>query len=209
MRDLTALVAPATTAVLTMELQRGVCGDRAAIPDLADAVARHGVVESTARLLAAARAAGVRVVHCTAEFRSDRAGSMANSPMLAKLATRPGHLVAGSPEAQVIPDLGPEPGDLVSARRHGVSPFTGTELDALLRALGVRTVVVTGVSVNLGVVGLCVEAVNLGYTAVVATDAVAGVPDDYAAAVLRHTIALLATRATVDDLIAAWRRDGG
>ena len=38
---------------------------------------------------------------------------------------------------------------------------------------------VTGVSVNLGVLGLCVEAVNLGYQVVVATDTVVGVPIDY------------------------------
>ena len=39
---------------------------------------------------------------------------------------------------------------------------------------------------------------------VVATDAVTGVPADYAADVLHHTVALVATLATVDDIIGAW-----
>lgn len=202
--DLVELVAPSHTAVLTMEMQRGVVGDRAAIPDLAAEVARQHVVEHTASLLAAARDAGVRVVHCLAEFRRDRAGSATNSPLLAAMSKLPDHLVVGSEAAQLVDPLGPDERDLVSSRLHGLSPFTGTTLDAMLRNLGVTTVVATGVSVNLGIVGLAIEAVNLGYRVVVATDAVAGVPRDYADAVMQNTIALLATRATVDQLARAW-----
>ena len=202
--DLAELVAPRHSAVLTMEMQRGVVGDLSPIPDLAEEVARTGIVERTARLLRAARSAEVRVVHCTAEFRADRAGSAANCPMLAVMARQPGHLLVGSDAARVVTDLGPEPEDLVSARLHGISPFTGTSLDATLRNLGVTTVVATGVSANLGVLGLAIEAVNLGYRVVVATDAVAGVPRDYAEAVMRNTIPLVATRARVDEIAAVW-----
>ena len=100
--------------------------------------------------------------------------------------------------------LGPEPGDLVSTRLHGVSPFTGTSLDTWLRNLGVTTVVATGVSVNLGVLGLAIEAVNLGYQVVVVRDAVAGIPAAYADAVLENTFPLISTLATVDQLVTAW-----
>ena len=202
--DLAELLAPASTAVLTMELQRGVVGDRASIPDLAAEVAARGVLAAAGRLADAARAAGVPVVHCTAEFRPDRAGSATNAPLLAVMAKRPGHLLVGSPEAEVVPELGPDPRDLVVPRLSGVSPFAGTALDVTLRNLGVRTVVATGVSVNLAVLGLAIEAVNLGYRVVVATDAVAGTPADYADAVLDGTIALLAARMKVDEIAATW-----
>jgi nicotinamidase-related amidase len=202
--DLASLVAPPHTAVLTMELQRGVVGDAAVITDLRDEVADRGVIPAAARLLGAARAAGVRVVHCTVEYRDDRAGSATNSPLLAALAKAPVHLVAGSQAAAVMPELGPEPTDLISPRLHGISPFTGTALDSWLRNLDVNTVVATGVSLNLGIVGLCAEAVNLGYRVVVATDAVAGVPREYADDVLRNTIALLATCRTVEEITAVW-----
>jgi nicotinamidase-related amidase len=204
--DLATLVAPDHTAVLTMEMQRGVVGDLSPIPELADEVERAGVVKRAAELLGAARAHGARVVHCTAEFRADRAGSATNCPMLAVMARQPGHLLVGSDAARVVDALGPEPGDLVSSRLHGISPFTGTALDATLRNLGVTTVVATGVSVNLGVLGLAIEAVNLGYRVVVATDAVAGVPRDYADLVMNNTIALLATRASVTEIVHAWDR---
>jgi nicotinamidase-related amidase len=202
--DLAELLAPSSTAVLTMELQRGVVGDRASIPDLAAEVAARDVLAAAGRLADAARAAGVPVVHCTAEFRADRSGLATNAPLLAVMAKRPNHLLVGSPEVEVVPELGPDPRDLVVPRHSGVSPFAGTALDVILRNLGVRTVVATGVSVNLAVLGLAIEAVNLGYRVVVATDAVAGTPANYADAVLDGTIALLAARLTVDEIAAVW-----
>ena len=59
-------------------------------------------------------------------------------------------------------------------------------------------------SVNLGVLGLAIEAVNLGYQVVVPRDAVAGLPAVYADAVLDNTFPLIATLTTVDALLAAW-----
>ena len=202
--DLAALAHPSHTAVLPMELQRGVIGDLATIPALAAEVASGGMIANTTRLIDAARRCDVRVVHCTAEFRADLAGSAANCPMLAIMMRNPGHLVAGSAESEVIPELGRDPRDLHSPRSHGVSPFTATSLDVTLRHLGVTTVVATGVSVNLGILGLAIEAVNLGYFVVLPTDCVAGVPTQYAADVVDHTLALLATRTTADELAAHW-----
>ena len=201
--DLVDLVGGGDAAVLTMELQRGVVGDRSSFPELAAAVADGKVVDQTARLLAAARHAGIPVVHCTAGFRADRLGSAPTAPLISAMLKRPAHLLEGTDAVDLVPELGPEPGDLVSHRRHGVSPFIGTTLDASLRALGTRTVVATGVSLNLGIIGLAVEAVNFGYRVVVAADAVSGIPADYAAAVLANTIPLVATVATVDEIIGA------
>jgi len=202
--DLSELAAPPRCAVLTMEIQRGVVGDLSAFPQLAEAARQVGVVPNSARLLAAARALRVPVVHCTAEFRADRVGSTVNCQLIAAMVRNPNHLLVGTPPTELIHELGPEEGDLVSARFHGVSPFTGTALDTWLRSLGVETVVATGVSVNLGVLGLAIEAVNLGYRVVVPRDAVAGIPAEYADAVLDNTFPLIATLTTVDELLEAW-----
>ncbi len=202
--DLSELAAPAQCAVLTMEIQRGVVGDLSAFPELAEAARQVGVVPNTARLLATARGLGVPVIHCTAEFRADRAGSTVNCQLIAAMVRNPDHLLVGTPPTELIHQLGPEEGDLVSPRLHGVSPFTGTALDTWLRSLGIGTVVATGVSVNLGVLGLAIEAVNLGYRVVVPRDAVAGLPAGYADAVLDNTFPLIATLTTVDGLLEAW-----
>ena len=202
--DLAELLDPATTAVLTMELQRGVVGDRAALPALAAAVATAHVVERAATVVRAARAAGAHVVHCVAEFRPDRAGSAENAPLLRALARGEPNLLVGTESVELVPELGPQPTDLVEARLHGLSPFPGTSLDQTLRNLGVRTVVATGVSVNIGILGLVLVAVDLGYRCVVVTDAVAGVPREYADAVLQHTLAPLATLVTTEQVAAVW-----
>ncbi len=202
--DLAGVAAPGHTAVLTMEIQRGVIGDLSPFPQLAEAAARVGVVANTARVLHAARALGAPVVHCTAEFRADRAGSTVNCQLIAAMVRNPDHLLAGTPATELIDRLGPEPSDMVCSRLHGVSPFSGTSLDTWLRSLGVRTVVATGVSVNLGVLGLAIEACNLGYQVVVPRDAVAGIPAGYADAVLDNTFPLISTLTTVGELLDAW-----
>ncbi len=204
MADLAAAVRPGRCAVVTMELQRGVVGDRSSFAELVAAAEAARVVPHAAELVRAARRAGVPVVHCTAELRADAKGSAANCRLLAAAVRHPGHIVVGSPGAEVVPELGPEPSDLVCPRLHGVSPFTGTALDRWLRNLGVAAIVVAGVSLNVGVLGLVIEAVNLGYEVVVAEDGVCGVPYDYARAVLEHTVPLLATVASVADVAACW-----
>ncbi len=198
------LVGRGRSAVVTMELQRGVVGDLSTIPELGAEARAHDALAGAARLVRAARQSGVPVVHCTAGFRADRRGSPTNAPLITALLRRPEHLLEGSPAVELIPEIGIDPGDVVSHRNHGVSPFHGTSLDPVLRSLGASTVIAVGVSLNLGIVGLAVEAVNRGYRVVVPTDAVAGVPHDYATDVLRHTMALVATLATVDEVAQAF-----
>lgn len=188
-------------AVITQECQRGAIGDRGIWAPLVEAAART-VVPNGARLLDAARAAGVPVIHGVKARRRDGAGANRNAPLFATT-RRADALLLGTPDVEVLPEL-IDPGDLVLTRLHGVSPMSGTGLDALLRNLGVRTVVVLGVSVNVAITNLVFDAVNLGYQVVVARDAVAGVPDDYTAAVLEHTIGLVADVVTTDDLVATW-----
>jgi len=204
---LATLVDPAHTALVTSEVQHGVVGEAGALPALAALAAP--MVEVVAGLCAAARSAGVRVVHATAARRADAAGSNANARLFAAVRRSPVAMLPGSREARVVDALGPEPEDLVLTRLHGLSPMTGTDLDPILRNLGVRTVVVTGVSVNVAVTNLVMDAVNRGYQVVVPRDAVAGVPRDYAEAVIDHTLAVLATVTTADELAAAWRRAPG
>jgi nicotinamidase-related amidase len=203
--DLTKMVAPATCAVLTMEVQRGVVGDLSTFPQLADAAQSVGLVANASRLLEAARTLGITVIHCTAEFRSDRVGSVINCQLISAMLRNPEHMLVGSPAAELLPEFGPDPRDIVLPRLHGVSPFAGTALDPVLRSLGVKTVVAIGVSVNLGVLGLAIEAVNYGYQVVVPRDAVAGVNPEYADSVLDNTFPLISTVTTTDKVLLAWQ----
>jgi nicotinamidase-related amidase len=202
--DLKQLLTPAHSAVLVMECQEGIVGGGAALGALGEAVQRHGTIGHIGRVLAAARAAQVPIFHLTVARRADSGGATANCLLLA-LGRKGEPLLPGSPRQSVVDALAPRDGDYLLTRFHGVTPFHATELDQLLRNLGVRTVVATGVSVNIGVTGLTIEAVNSGYQVVIPREAVTGTPDDYVESVLTHTLRLLATITSVDEVVAAWQ----
>lgn len=202
--DLKQLLRPETTAVLVMECQEGVVGESAALGALGEAVRRHGTIGHIARVIAAARAARVPIFYLTVARRPDSAGGAANCLLLA-LGRKGEPLLLGSPRQQVVAELAPQDGDWLVNRFHGVTPFHAGELDQLLRNLGIRTVVATGVSVNIGIPGLTIEAVNAGYQVVIPRQAVTGTPDDYVEAVFANTLRLLATIADVDAVVTAWQ----
>jgi nicotinamidase-related amidase len=201
--ELRSLVEASTTAVVTSELQNGVVGERSMLPELA--AAARPAIAGAALLCTAARAAGAQVIHCTAQRRADGLGSNLNARLFHAVRKSEVALLPGSPEVEVVPELGPVQGDLVLSRLHGLDPMAGTDLDPVLRNLGVRTVVVAGVSVNIAITNLVMDAVNRGYQVVVPRDAVAGVPADYADAVIDNTLAMLATITTTEAVIAAWK----
>jgi nicotinamidase-related amidase len=105
-----------------------------------------------------------------------------------------------------VPELGPEPGDLVLARLHGLSPFQGTELDSVLRNLGVRTIIGVGVSVNVAIQNFAFDAVNAAYQMVIPRDAVAGFPAEYVEMVFANTLGAIATLTSTDAVLQAWGR---
>jgi len=202
--DLVELVAPGHTAVITSEVQGGVVGANSALPELAEAAAP--MIPNVARLCRAARVAGTHVVHCIAIRRADGKGSNTNARLFLGVRKASVSLLPGGADAAVVPELGPEAGDLVLSRLHGLNPMAGTDLDPVLRNLGVSTIVVTGVSVNVAVTNLVMDAINGGYQVVLARDAVTGIPRDYADAVIDNTLSLLATVTSTDAILDAWER---
>jgi nicotinamidase-related amidase len=179
-----------------------VIGPQSVLPDLASA-ASGTVIPNGARLCAAARAAGLPVVHCVAGRRPDDRGSNRNARLFGAMLKSPIRLDLGSPAADVVPAFEVASSDLVLSRIHGLSPMAGTDLDPVLRNLGVTTLIIVGVSVNVAITNLVMDAVNLGYQVVLPRDAVCGVPATYADAVIDNTLSLLASVCTTDDVLAA------
>jgi nicotinamidase-related amidase len=200
--DLADIAAPGHTALVTQELQGAVVGPDAGLAALAKE-ARKQALPNIERLLPAARDAGVRIVHCLVQRRPDGLGANLNAPIF-MMGRRQVDISPGSEGAMLLPEFGPAPTDVVLHRWHGVGPMGGTDLDAILRNLGVTTIVAVGVSVNIAITNLVMDAVNAAYRVVVPRDAVAGIPTDYADAIVDNTISLLATVTTTADLLAAW-----
>jgi biuret amidohydrolase len=194
------LVRRRRSVLVFQEAQEGVIGEASALPALALAAAEVGLVANGVRLAAAARSAGVAVVHATAEAAPGGFGANRNARLFA------GARAAGALDPASVRPVGAlwAEGDVLLPRIHGLSPLTGGPLDALLRNEGVTTIVLAGVSLNVAIPNVVFDAVNRGYQVVVVGDAVAGTPVEYGRAVLAHTLALLATVAPTDDLVAAW-----
>jgi nicotinamidase-related amidase len=204
--DVRPLVTPSTTALLTNEVQPGTVGGG---PEGSLGAAGALVLPNIVRLAEAARAAGVQVVHCVKVFRRD-ARARNRNVMLYRLR---GQTPDGTPVAPdsrpvegsvVTPELGPDERDLVMTRLHGMGAVSDTGVVQVLRNLGITTVVVTGVSLNIGIPNTVMELVNQAFEVVVVRDAVAGTPAAYGEQMIRHTLGLLATVTTTDDLVAAW-----
>ncbi len=204
MVDLADLVDPGHTVVVTQECQVGVLGADSAFPALAGVAREAGTLDAIGRLVRAARAVGVDVVHCVAARRPDGRGSNHNARLFAVAAKADGQLTPGTEAVEVCPEIGVEPTDVVLTRLHGLGPMGGTDLDPVLRNLGARTVVGVGVSVNVGMTDFAFDAVNAGFQFVLPRDAVAGVPTDYADAVIDNTLSLVATVTTVEAVTACW-----
>jgi nicotinamidase-related amidase len=135
-------------------------------------------------------------------------GSNANARLFVGILKNAVPLRPGSPAVEVVPEIGVADEDVLLTRLHGVGPMGGTDLDAVLRNLGATTVVGVGVSVNVGMLDFAFDAVNAGYQFVMPRDAVAGIPEDYATAVLDNTLALVATLCRTDDLVDIWGAAG-
>jgi nicotinamidase-related amidase len=79
-----------------------------------------------------------------------------------------------------------------------------SELLPVLKGLGVRTVVLAGVSLNLALPTTAGHLTQAGFDLIVPRDAVGGTPAEYGDQVLDNTIAVLGRLTTVDGLIAEW-----
>lgn len=202
--DLTDLLDPMRTAIVTSECQNGVLGPQSQLPELA-AIANERAVPNIERLVHGAHVAGVQIVHCVFWRRADNRAGNTNGRLFAAMA-KSGALTMepGSEPAMPIPAVHRSPDDIVLGRYHGLDPIGGTDLDPVLRNLGISTVIVTGVSVNVALLGLSIGLVNHGYQVVVPRDAVAGVPVEYAETLLDNTYRMVTTVTTTDEVLAAW-----
>jgi nicotinamidase-related amidase len=212
--DATHLLTPADCALLVNEMQVRVAGADVESPLAASA---RAVLPNMAALINGARAQNIRVVHCVKIFRRDGLARNRNIVLYQRrgavsgLPSREGPSREGAddrpvPGTEILPELAADPRDVVMSRLHGMGSVSDTGVDPLLRTLGVSTVVVIGVSVNVGVINVVMDLVNRGYDVVVPRDAVAGTPDWYAEAVIDHTIRNLAHVTTTVDVLRAWEQ---
>lgn len=184
------------SALIVVDLQKALAAFPAVHPI-------DGIVANTARLAGAFRERGLPVALVTvagrAPGRTEQARAMAAAGV-----------VPPSPSAEGMEpfdELAPHPDDIRVVKRTW-GAFTGTDLDAQLRARGVTQVVVAGVATSMGVESTARQAHELGYHVTLVTDAMtdrSADAHDHRVSALFPTIGETGTTDEVLALLAASR----
>jgi nicotinamidase-related amidase len=152
------------------------------------------LVPVIAALAGQARRLGLPVVFTQEMHRAD------HSDFGIELAFEPPHCLEGSPGADIVTGLEPEPGDVRITGKRRYDAFLGTDLDLALRARGVENLLVTGVCTDICVICSVHHARNLDYRCFVLSDAVAGTtPQRHEAALacIGHVFGYVGTAARI------------
>ncbi|MFZ0820169.1 MAG: isochorismatase family cysteine hydrolase [Candidatus Acidiferrales bacterium] len=157
-----SLFDPSRAAVLNMDMQAGIVS--------AYAKDQEGFPDRAASVLARARELGMLVIHIKVGFRKGLPEVSSRNPLFGAIKTSEKHqrLFEGDLGA-IHPSLGPAPDDIVITK-HRVSAFTGTDLDMILRATEIDTLVLFGIATSGVVLSTLVEAADRDYRLIVIKD---------------------------------------
>jgi len=192
---------PADTALLISECQNGMTNPEYSTNDLLSGqVTKRRTIENIDALAKALRQVGVPVFHATVQGLPGFRGWAANSPLTGSIKKRP--LIEGHVSTEIHPGITVADEDIVIARHRGLTAFHGTELEYLMRNMGITSVIVTGVSLNIAIPGSVIEAVNRGFSVVVPADCVSGATDETHEFMLKHTLPVLSAVTTSDEILA-------
>jgi nicotinamidase-related amidase len=126
------------------------------------------LLERLAEATDAAREAGVPVIYVRVAFREGHPEISARNRTFSALSDA-GGLTESDAATQVHPAVAPQPGDLTVVKKR-ISAFAGSDLDLLLRAGEIDTLVLTGVSTSGVVLSTIREAADRDFALVVLAD---------------------------------------
>lgn len=204
------LTEPSQTAVIVIDVVNVVvekiCSYEGAETPKATANADNlkAVIPPTKRLLDAAREKGVLITYAEFIQRSRYGVSMMNGPNIFchRDADEVNEIVEGTWEARTVDELAPRDGDIVITKSRG-SAFYHTELDDVLRARGIRSLILTGVLSSGCVLFTACDTMQHGYYPVIPRECVATyTPEDH-----RRAMGWMETKFAVYDLeeiLNAW-----
>jgi nicotinamidase-related amidase len=198
------MIRPEHSALLLSEFQNGMTNAAMSDKPIAREATRRQIPERADELAAACRGAGIPVIFGTLVPRRDYQGFGTNCELSRHIRAE-GRLREDDEYAAIHPALRPQPEDWWIVRRQGISDWSGSELDQILRNLGVTTLILAGVSTNVGIYATCIGAVERGFDVVLAEDCTAGAPQKHHERMVAHSFPLLCTVSSAAAMVAAWR----
>jgi gluconolactonase len=195
----------ARTALIVQDMQNDIIGEGGAFADSgAPAHAKsQNVVENVKGLAAAARAAGVPVIHIHYIVEDGAPGLKLNAPLFQGVKDA-NALVRGSWGAAPVDGLEPQEGDFVVEKMR-MNGFYATTLDTLLRGLGTETLVITGAWTNMSIEHTSRHGADAGYEIVVISDGCSTVSDEWHDVGLNYALTNVGRTATAAEVTEALR----
>jgi gluconolactonase len=194
---------PARTALIIQDLQNDIIGEGGAFADSGAPAhaASQNVVENVKGLAAAARRAGMPVIHVHYIVEPGAPGLKLNAPLFQGVKDTDA-LVRGSWGAAPVDGLEPQDGDLVVEKMR-MNAFYATRLDALLRGLGVDTLVIAGAWTNMSIEHTARHGADAGYEIVVVSDGTSTVSAEWHDVGLNYALTNVGRTATAAELTKA------
>ncbi len=198
-------VDPSTSALLVIDMARDFVHEGGTIADSGGPEYRdraQALVPRLARLLDAARAAGVTVIYATDAHTEDDV----------ELLKWPPHSMKGTPQADIVEEVAPRTGDVVIEKRT-YSPFLDTAIQSELEARGIRHLYITGLHTDCCARHTSGDAFQRGYGLTWVTDALDAFTPEAHQQGLEYFKTWYATDPerqfrTVDELVAEWGGSG-
>lgn len=184
---------PKTSALLVMDFQTGIVEMIAS--------GQKELLERTAALLGAARQSGMRVVHVVVGFRAGYPEVSARNASFGPI-RESGRFAEGSAGTEVHAAVAPKPGEVV-VTKHRVSAFAGTDLDMILRANGVETLVLAGIATSGVVLSTVRHAADADYRIVVVEDCCADRDPEVHRVLMEKVFARQATVMKAEEVVGA------
>ncbi|MDQ7991848.1 MAG: cysteine hydrolase [Propionicimonas sp.] len=165
---------PTTTALVLIEFQNDFTTAGGSLHGAVEAsMEATGMLPKITGAVAAARAAGVAIVHSPIEFAPGY-GEITRHPYgILKGVVDTNSFVKGSWGAAIVDELAPAEGDIVIEGKRGLDAFGSTNLDFILRSKGISTIVLAGFLTNCCVESTMRSAYERGYEVITLTDGVA------------------------------------
>jgi gluconolactonase len=199
---------PKKSALIIQDLQNDVIMPGGAFtrdnPAPAEHAKKQNVVANVKALAAAARAAGVPVVHVWYVVEKGAPGLKLNAPLFQAVKSTNG-VVRGTWGAAPVKGLEPRRGDHI-VEKSRMNAFHGTNLDNLLRGFGTEDLIITGAWTNFSIEHTARHAADAGYRPIVVTDGTSTIDDEWHNAGLNYALQMIADRAPTKDVLAVLTR---
>ena len=196
-------VDPTTTALVLIEYQNDFTSEGGVLHGaVSEVMDRTEMLANTQEVVAAARAAGVTVMHAPITFAAGYNEISSHPYGILKGVVDGNAFVKGTWGADIVDELAPAEGDIVVEGKRGLDTFASTNLDFILRSKGIKTIALGGFLTNCCVESTMRSGYENGYQVITLSDCVAATSPEEHDNAIKYDYPMFSTPMVSADFIA-------